>query len=106
MYKLIKNFDCVINTETGATIPCDSGNRHYVEYQAWLNEGNTPEAADEPVVDIESDRKAKVNEATFKHIECVDKGEVIKAQECLDYRVLLWSITTDDEWPVEPWNNW
>lgn len=27
----------------GSCIPCDQGNRHYVEYLAWLAEGNEPE---------------------------------------------------------------
>ena len=32
------------------TIPNDEGNRHWVEYQTWLADGNTPDPADpEPV---------------------------------------------------------
>jgi hypothetical protein len=29
-------------------VPCDPGNRHYIEYQEWLAAGNTPEPA--PIV--------------------------------------------------------
>ncbi len=29
-----------------AYIPFDEGNRDYVEYKAWVDAGNTPEAAD------------------------------------------------------------
>tara|TARA_Y100000114_G_C11563492_1_gene232932 strand:- start:33 stop:194 length:162 start_codon:yes stop_codon:yes gene_type:complete len=49
-YKLgAKNTDGsqnILIKETGECIPpCDS-NRHYIEYLAWVAEGNTPEAAD------------------------------------------------------------
>jgi hypothetical protein len=43
-YKLIENG--VFDTETGANIPDDAGNRHWVEYQEWLAEPNTPDPAD------------------------------------------------------------
>lgn len=35
------------NNDNGSTsfIPQDSGNRDWIEYQAWLALGNTPEAA-------------------------------------------------------------
>lgn len=40
-YRLTKNG--VLNTETGASIPNHSNNRHWQEYQRWLVEGNTPD---------------------------------------------------------------
>lgn len=40
-YKTIN--DGVKDTETGACIPCASGNRHWREYLAWVAEGNTPD---------------------------------------------------------------
>jgi len=43
-YKLTE--DGVLDTETSANIPDSTGNRHWVEYQEWLGEGNTPDPAD------------------------------------------------------------
>lgn len=40
-YKL--NPNGVTDTETGACIPEASDNRHWVEYQEWLAEGNVPD---------------------------------------------------------------
>jgi hypothetical protein len=51
MYKLIKNkltgeLSCVLR-EDGAFVPLDPANTDYQEYLKWLEEGNTPEPADE-----------------------------------------------------------
>lgn len=40
-YKLTQNG--VQNRDTGAFIPNSPGNRHWIEYQEWLSEGNTPD---------------------------------------------------------------
>jgi hypothetical protein len=41
--------------EDGAFIPFDPGNRHYKEYQKWLDEGNTPNPVPEiPTPPIET----------------------------------------------------
>ena len=49
-YKLgAKNTDgsqSIIIKETGACIPPDNNNQDYIEYLAWVAEGNTAEDAD------------------------------------------------------------
>jgi len=51
MYKLSPQFmgnqTSVIRTEDGACIPCDFDNTDYQQYLKWLEEGNTPEPAEE-----------------------------------------------------------
>jgi hypothetical protein len=44
-YKLLRDGG-VLHVPTGISIPADPRNRDRIEYQAWLDEGNTPEPAD------------------------------------------------------------
>jgi hypothetical protein len=50
MYKLIKdllgNTNQVLRIADNACIPFDPANTDYQEYLKWLEEGNTPEAAE------------------------------------------------------------
>ena len=51
MYKLSKLIEekqvTVIRTTDGACIPFDPANTDFIEYQKWLELGNTPTPADE-----------------------------------------------------------
>jgi len=51
MYKLKNNLSniayMVERLSDNAFIPFDPANQDFVEYQKWLEEGNTPEPADE-----------------------------------------------------------
>ena len=53
MYKQCKDSfgniaNCIKRTTDGAFIPVNPDNQDFVEYQKWLNAGNTPLPADEP----------------------------------------------------------
>ena len=54
MYKKLINVfsgeeqQCIMKISNKSLIPFDPANKDYQEYLAWLEEGNTPEPADEP----------------------------------------------------------
>ena len=50
-YKLMKTPDgdqilAVYRLSDGAAIPFDEGNKDYIEYKKWIDDGNTPQAAE------------------------------------------------------------
>lgn len=61
MYQKTKNIDtgveaqCIKRTSDNAFIPMDPANTNYQQYLAWLAEGNTPEASDEPNMEGRAD---------------------------------------------------
>jgi hypothetical protein len=58
-YKLQLNFkgelNAVLNADTLTSIPFDPANTDYQAYLKWLEEGNTPLPADEPLKNTTSE---------------------------------------------------
>jgi len=56
MYKLIKSpsgfIQNLVQRQDGALIPSDPANTDYAAYLAWLEAGNTPDPAPEPVAPV------------------------------------------------------
>jgi len=51
MYKLVNRNNelvAILRIADNASIPLDEANTDFVEYQKWLDAGNTPLPADEP----------------------------------------------------------
>lgn len=49
-YQLTQTDSTIYRTADGAFIPVDDGNSDYQDYQSWLGDGNTPDAAPVPYV--------------------------------------------------------
>ena len=77
-YKLTDN-DTIIRIADGASIPADPANRDYAEYLEWVEEGNTPEAADAaPATSWQEKRQASV--AGGGYGEVTEQLEIIGEQ--------------------------
>lgn len=61
----------VTDTETGASIPHDKGNRHWQEYQDWLAAGNTPDPADVPPPPTKEELLQPTNAALLSSLDWV-----------------------------------
>jgi hypothetical protein len=49
-YTLTQNPNTIVRDEDGAFIPFDPDNTDYREYLAWLDEGNEPTPAQQPML--------------------------------------------------------
>ncbi len=106
-YKLQENG--VLDTETSANIPDSMGNRHWVEYQEWLTDGNTPDPMDviDPWVEGRGLRDSKL--ATSDWTQLADSPlATAKKTEWSTYRQELRDLPASYPdystvvWPSEP----
>ena len=58
MYKLTDNAS-ILRIEDNASIPDDPANSDYAAYLEWVEDGNTPEAADVPPVPTYQENRVK-----------------------------------------------
>ncbi len=78
-YKLSQNGQSVQRQSDKAFIPSDPANTDYAEYQAWLAEGNTPDAAD-AAPDPTWQEKRQANVADGGYGEVTEQLEIIGEQ--------------------------
>lgn len=106
-YKLQENG--VLDTETGANIPDDTANRHWVEFGNWLATGNVADPMD--IVDLwiagRANRDAKLSASDWTQL--TDSPLIVtKQSEWSTYRQELRNLpaTYADYstvvWPTEP----
>ena len=109
--------DGVINTETGANIPNDDANRHWIEYLDWVDAGNTadPEYTQQELDDrawasLRNERDSLLSATDFMMTQDYYTNEM-SVQERTDvttYRTELRDLpddTTDPHnptWPTKP----
>ena len=55
--------DCILRTSDGAFIPPDPANTDFAAYLEWVDAGNTPEPAPEPVAPVELTTEQKFEAA-------------------------------------------
>ena len=77
-YKLTDN-DTIIRTNDGANIPPDPANSDRIAYDEWVEEGNTPDAAD-AAPDPTWQEKRQANVAGGGYGEVTEQLEIIGEQ--------------------------
>lgn len=105
------------DTETGAFIPNDPGNRHYQDYLEWTNEGNTadPEFTAQEITDnawadlrLQRDDLLKQTDFMMTYDFYNNKMTTQEQTDVTDYRQDLRDLpsnTVDPEapsWPTQP----
>ena len=89
MYKLTDNTN-IIRISDGAFIPADEANTDYANYLEWVEEGNTPEAADVPP------------EPTYKELRAAEYNlKTMGEQFGMQYDDAKNSTTTWVDWQAE-----
>ena len=68
MYRLTQNPSIVLRLMDKTKIPFDELNLDYLAYKDWLEQGNTPEPCDEPLVN--KDHNPKLKGILFEGIWC------------------------------------
>ena len=81
----------IIRTSDGATIPADAGNADYQAYQAWLADGNTPDAAD-AVHLLPSEAQLALDKSDTTIIRCYSAAVAVPSA-WQTYRAALRAIT-------------
>jgi len=109
--------DGVINTETGANIPNDDANRHWIEYLDWVDAGNTadPEYTQQELDDRawaslrnERDRLLSATDFMMTQDYYTNEMSVQERTDVTTYRTELRDLpddTTDPHnptWPTKP----
>jgi hypothetical protein len=98
-YKLQDNG--VLDTETGASIPEASGNRHWQEYQEWVAQGNVADPK-ETLNEVKTRRMAEIKDAAASHIvsnypEWKQRNMLARMAEIQDKQLSGTPLTTSEE---------
>lgn len=73
--------DGFVIRDDGATIPPDPANRDFAEYQAWIADGNTATAWQEPAseawIKCQAKAMAALNDSDVTIIRCTEHGVAV-----------------------------
>lgn len=107
MYKII-NETAIRRLRDGAYIPMADGNTEYATYLEWLEEGNTPEPADEVVAvnpvttTARAYRDTELKRADIQLLKVQDGANGLGTQKAWrEYRVLLRDWPSTESFPLE-----